>query len=1720
MKQLVLFIFGIGIATSIQAQNILALWNYNNIGTPAVLTTSADVGTGVGTIVGSLVSTTNNTGMDPVINNGCGTQNGNAPGAWSFTANPGATNESSGVQYMASTVGSYNIQFTWDQRSSNTSTNTIRLKYTTNGTTWNNFTMTPANTTYCNGSINANGCFENNTFGDQYRRISVSFAGIPAVENNPNFGVRLLASQYQATGQFRQTLTPTSVATSGTWRFDNVRIEGKANVSIASANNFAQYNENVGTINVPITVSNANNSPINLTFSLSTYSDASAGSDFTWTNTLTIPANTNGVTNLPISIIDDAIAENAERIIVKISSGLNAIISSTDFYQINFIRDNDYIAPAPTNELNLTLLTSFSNGAAGTNSAEIVAFDPDVDRLFIANSVGGKLDIVNFSNPAAPVLINSISLAPYGNINSVVAHDSVVAMAIESIPAQNNGKVVFLDYNGNFISQVTVGAMPDMLTFNKTYTKIITANEGEPDATYANDPEGSISIIDLTPGYANLTNANVTTLGFTAYNGQAATLTAQGIRVFPTSASVAQDFEPEYVAVSDDNSKAYVTLQENNAMVTVDLNTNTIMSISALGYSMYDAASGNALDASDQSGAVLITGSLPIRGAYMPDGIDYYTSGGNGFLVMSNEGDSREFGAVIDGNRISSSTFDNLLDATAFPDQTILRHNKFLGRLYGLKYSGDTDGDGDYDQLHVLGGRSFSIRNASTGNVVFDSKSFMEKILSQHPTFASIFNASNSIGLPVLKNRSDDKGPEPEGIELAQINGKMYAFIGLERIGGVMMFNITNPNNPIYVGYANNRSTSVSGPDLGVEGIIYISPADSPNGNALLILANEVSSTLTIYQLNTCAELSGAPISCANPTVCSGQLSNLNATSTPAVSYEWLMNGMSIPNATNPTYSAMASGSYAVKVINSTYACTDTSNVIAVTVNPLPSVSAGSNQAICAGSTVTLSGSGASVYSWDNNVQDGVTFTPTQTQTYTVTGTGANGCQNTAQVTITVNALPLVSAGQNQTLCAGTQVSLSGSGAATYTWDNNVQDGVAFVPNATQTYTVTGTDVTGCQNTAQVTLTVNPLPNVSAGNNQTICAGSNVALSGSGALSYSWDNNVQNWVPFAPTQTLTYTVTGTDANGCQNISQVTVTVNPLPTVSGGQNQTVCTGQQVTLNGIGAVTYVWDNNVLNGVAFSPAQSNQYTVIGTDANGCQNTAQVTITVNVSPTVGAGQNQAVCAGTPVTLSGSGASTYLWNNNVQNGVAFTPTQTQTYTVTGTGVNGCQGTAQVTVTVNALPTVSAGQNQALCAGQQVTLNGSGAATYTWDNNVQNGVAFTPTQTNQYTVIGTSAAGCVGSAQVLVTVYPLPNVGAGQNQTVCAGSPVTLTGTGASTFAWNNNVQNNVPFTPTQTTTYTVTGTNGVGCTNTAQVTVTVNALPLVSGGQNQAICAGSSVTLNGSGANTYTWNNGVTNGTSFTPTTTQTYTVNGTGANGCHGIAQVTVTVNPLPTVSGGSNQSICAGSSVTLGGSGASTYTWNNNVQNGISFVPNATLTYTLTGVDTNGCQNTAQVTVTVNPLPTVSLGADTTVCASDFPITLAANGSPTLTYAWNNGGTAQQTSVSAAGTYTVTATNGFGCNDSDTIQVISEPCSGLEELDLNLNLFPNPFDDQITLIASYSIEASIEVYSADGRLVAAERMQGTSHPMSLMHLARGRYSVRVNTVRSSQVFAIIKQ
>lgn len=421
-----------------------------------------------------------------------------------------------------------------------------------------------------------------------------------------------------------------------------------------------------------------------------------------------------------------------------------------------------------------------------------------------------------------------------------------------------------------------------------------------------------------------------------------------------------------------------------------------------------------------------------------------------------------------------------------------------------------------------------------------------------------------------------------------------------------------------------------------------------------------------------------------------------------------------------------------------------------------------------------------------------------------------------------------------------------------------------------------------------------------------------------------------------------------------------VTVNPTDascaaTCSGSATLTI-EGGQAPYN-----TPVWSNGTTAAQVSSLCPGN-YTVDVTDANGCTTTESFTISTNGGLTLSTSGNITICPGQSTTISASGATSYTWDNGLGAGSSFsvTPATTTTYTVTGTS-GGCTATATITVTVNTALQVSAGGNQTVCAGTPVTLTATGATTYTWNNGVTNGVPFTPpTGTTTYNVTGTSGS-CTGTASVTVTVNPLPTVDAGNPQTVCAGTPVTLNGSGATTYSWDNGVVNGQPFTPAATTTYTVTGTSN-GCSATDQVTVTVTSALPVNAGPDQTVCLGSTVVLTATGATTYTWNNNVINGAAFTPALgATTYTVTGT-SNGCTGTDQVVVTVAAPIDVNAGPDQNICKGESVTLLATGATNYTWTESIINGQPFVPSGIVnTYIVSGTD-GVCADQDEVIVTV--------------------------------------------------------------------------------------------------------------------------------------------------------------
>ncbi|MCK5532674.1 MAG: choice-of-anchor I family protein [Halopseudomonas aestusnigri] len=587
--------------------------------------------------------------------------------------------------------------------------------------------------------------------------------------------------------------------------------------------------------------------------------------------------------------------------------------------------DNDAPEVVTPDSITLNYLGRYSANIFGASAAEIPAFDPVNQRIFIVNAQKGAVDVLNAADPANPVLLQELtveSITEGAVVNSIAYKGGYLAVAVEAPTKTDNGWVALFDATSlEMLGYEQVGAQPDMVTFTPDGQYVLTANEGEPSTDYQIDAVGSISILGVSEGQL----VEVRTAGFSAFNTQADTLRSAGVRIYGPNASVEQDLEPEYIAISSDSGTAWVSLQENNALAKVDIATATVTDILPLGYKDHGTA-GNGLDVSDSDDAINIDTWPGVLGMYQPDSIAAYEVDGETLLVTANEGDSRAWGeddqAYWDGDAgkgfveefrvkhlVHVSGFDRragddlppqlrdlaagaLLNPTTFAycgataaDPGDCRADENLGRLtvaWTDGYRKDANGDpvlfdasgnqnlaGDrlmYDNLYAYGARSFSIRD-SEGQLVWDSGDQLEQyfasdacMLGANRTIpcTDYFNATHDEG-DTFDNRSDNKGPEPEGVTVGQLGNKTFAFIGLERIGGVMAWDITDPTAPVLVDYLNTRedwttadpsTVLATAGDLGPEGLVFIAPEDSPNGEALLVIGNEVSGTTAVYQIN------------------------------------------------------------------------------------------------------------------------------------------------------------------------------------------------------------------------------------------------------------------------------------------------------------------------------------------------------------------------------------------------------------------------------------------------------------------------------------------------------------------------------------------------------------------------------------------------------------------------------------------------------------------------------------------------------------------------------------------------------------------------------------------------------------------------------------------------------------------------------------------------------
>lgn len=515
---------------------------------------------------------------------------------------------------------------------------------------------------------------------------------------------------------------------------------------------------------------------------------------------------------------------------------------------------------------------SFSTGGTNPTAAEIAAYDPASQRAFVINGVSNSIDVLNLSNPAVPTLVASIPVTGL-NPNSVAVRNGVVAVALAN--GTNDGVVRFFNAGasagdftaGTSIASQSVGALPDMLSFTPDGTKLLVANEGEPSGYGGTnvDPVGSISIINVSfPGFGQVTVGATNTAGFTSFIGQEATLRASGVRIFGPGANAAQDFEPEYIAISSDSTKAYITLQENNAIATVDIATGTVTNVTPLGTKNHNLP-GNGFDGSRTDNGTGGTGvaivNRQVSSFYSPDAVVSFQANGQTYLFTANEGDYRDYAAVNGGTAFREETTIGAvtLDPAVFgatpdlqaasPSITAARNLTITNQNGQLTADGDTQ----YEEVIMVGSRSFSTWVANPDGSVslgYDSGDDLEQISAQN--YSGNFNVTNSSN--TTDNRSTAKGPEPEGAVVGLVGATPVLFIGNERQSNILMFDITDPLNPVFLSTISTRDFSQtpganSGGDIGPEGLLFIPAGESPNGEPLLIVTFENSGTTAIFSV-------------------------------------------------------------------------------------------------------------------------------------------------------------------------------------------------------------------------------------------------------------------------------------------------------------------------------------------------------------------------------------------------------------------------------------------------------------------------------------------------------------------------------------------------------------------------------------------------------------------------------------------------------------------------------------------------------------------------------------------------------------------------------------------------------------------------------------------------------------------------------------------------------
>ena len=848
----------------------------------------------------------------------------------------------------------------------------------------------------------------------------------------------------------------------------------------------------------------------------------------------------------------------------------------------------------------------------------------------------------------------------------------------------------------------------------------------------------------------------------------------------------------------------------------------------------------------------------------------------------------------------------------------------------------------------------------------------------------------------------------------------------------------TSPTSIVTVG-----ARGVTADFSGSNPIIYGTSAEASLNRVFKIIDGGSVSSSTITTLATSTTntifrgIAFSPTTCPTPSIssltsntliCGTQSLGLSVTAGggSVFSYSWSGPGsLSSNSISNPILSSPVAGDYSVSVNNG---CGIANAVVSISISANPTLSVNS-PTVCFGNSTTLSASGANNYTWSNGSNTPTTIvSPTINTTYTILGSSTAGCLATSTVNVFVNSLPLVSL-NSSTVCIGSQASLTANGATTYTWNNGSNGStIAVSPTVNSTYTVSGTDNNNCINSATTIVNVIANPSLMV-TSSTVCEGQTVTLTASGATSYSWSNGVYaSSISVSPLTSTVYNVSGA-LSGCIGSGNASVSVLSNPTITVNSAST-CIGGTLSLNANGATSYTWNNNSNSAsIIISPSASIVYTVTGS-TNGCVSQSTSSVTVYSLPTITI-NSASVCVGSSAILLGSGATSYSWNTGITNSsLIVTPSITSTYTIYGISSQGCVGSNTSQILVNPLPSISV-PAFTICLGSTATITASGASTYTWnttDNTTS--IVVSPSVNTSYTVSGTSSLGCVNSQTTSVSINASLSIVV-NSLNICVGNAATLIANGANTYTWNTGSNSNsIIISPTVNTNYTVSGTNGSGCSGTSTTNIIVNTYPTLT--VNLAtVCPTFPATLIASGANTYSWSTSSTN-TSIvvSPSITNIYTVTG-NSSGCITSLTTQVLVNPSPSITV-SSSTICIGGNATLTVNGASSYTWNTGSNASLVVVsPSVTTIYSISATSSLGCVGSNTTNVLVYSNPTITINA-ATICVGSTA-SLSANGANTYTWSTSSNSSSITTSPLVNTIYTLSGTSSVGCISSASTNVI---------------------------------------------------------------------------------------